>query len=140
MVAGLLGSLLQRRCVMKMTKSSMTTAGIDTAKSKLDIAIHKQSRRWQVKNDLSGWQALAETLTKAGVDRVGIEATGAYERGVVDPSAQGGLHRSGASTSTGEGPMPASGYGAPKATQSTQLSSPPAPQISTNRLSDRTTG
>jgi len=68
---------------MKMTKSSMTTAGIDTAKSKLDIAIHKQSRRWQVKNDLSGWQALAETLTKAGVDRVGIEATGAYERGVV---------------------------------------------------------
>jgi len=78
----LLGSLYKAGS-MKMTKSSMTTAGIDTAKSKLDIAIHKQSRRWQVKNDLSGWQALAETLTKAGVDRVGIEATGAYERGVV---------------------------------------------------------
>jgi transposase len=68
---------------MKMAKTTITTAGIDTAKNKLDIAIHKQSLRWQVKNDLAGWQALAEALTKAGVDRVGIEATGAYERGVV---------------------------------------------------------
>lgn len=68
---------------MKMAKATITTAGIDTAKSKLDIAIHRQSRRWQVKNDLAGWQALAEALTKAGVERVGIEATGAYERGVV---------------------------------------------------------
>jgi transposase len=68
---------------MKMAKATITTAGIDTAKSKLDIAIHKQSRRWQVGNDLAGWQTLADALTKAGVDRVGIEATGAYERGAV---------------------------------------------------------
>jgi transposase len=78
----LLGSLYKAGS-MKMAKATITTAGIDTAKSKLDIAIHKQSRRWQVQNDLEGWQALADALTKAGVDRVGIEATGAYERGVV---------------------------------------------------------
>jgi transposase len=68
---------------MKMAKATITTAGIDTAKNKLDIALHKQNQRWQVKNDLAGWQTLAEALSEAGVDRVGIEATGAYERGVV---------------------------------------------------------
>jgi transposase len=76
---------------MKMAKSTMTTAGIDTAKNKLDIAIHKQNRRWQLENGLAGWQALAEILIEAGVDRVGIEATGAYERGVVSHLRKAGF-------------------------------------------------
>jgi transposase len=32
---------------------------------------------------LAGWRALSARLTEAGVSRVGIEATGGYERGVV---------------------------------------------------------
>ena len=66
-----------------MTQTSTTTAGIDTSKSKLDIALHGRPERWQVANAMPGWRTLADHLTKAGVSRVGIEATGGYERGVV---------------------------------------------------------
>jgi transposase len=67
-----------------MTQNSIITAGIDTSKAKLDIAIHDRPERWQVANTLPGWRALATRLAKAGVTRVGIEATGGYERGVVE--------------------------------------------------------
>jgi transposase len=67
-----------------MTQINTTTAGIDTSKAKLDIAVHGRTERWQVANELSGWRALVANLAKAGVTRVGIEATGGYERGVVD--------------------------------------------------------
>ena len=67
-----------------MTQTSMTTAGIDTSKSKLDIAVHGRSERWQVANTVAGWRELADRLAEAEVDRVGIEATGGYERGVVE--------------------------------------------------------
>src|SRR5216684_3066746 len=66
-----------------MTKISTGAAGIDTAKDKLDIAVHGQTRRWQVENTLRGWKHLSLELRKIGVGRVGIEATGGYERGVV---------------------------------------------------------
>lgn len=67
-----------------MTQAITTTAGIDTSKLKLDIALHARSERWQVANALPGWRTLAAHLAKAGVSRVGIEATGGYERGVVE--------------------------------------------------------
>ena len=66
-----------------MTQTITTTAGIDTSKAKLDIAVHGRTERWQVANALPGWRTLAASLAKAGVTRVGIEATGGYERGVV---------------------------------------------------------
>jgi transposase len=66
-----------------MTQINITTAGIDTSKAKLDIAVHDRTERWQVANTLSGWRTLVANLAKAGVTRVGIEATGGYERGVV---------------------------------------------------------
>jgi transposase len=67
----------------KMTQISTLTAGIDTSKDKLDIAIDASTTRWQVENTAAGWQRIAEPLAAAGVTRVGIEATGGYERGVV---------------------------------------------------------
>lgn len=67
-----------------MTKTNITTAGIDTSKAKLDVAVHDRPDRWQVANALAGWRALAANLAKAGVTRVGIEATGGYERGAVE--------------------------------------------------------
>ena len=66
-----------------MTKISTAVAGIDTAKDKLDVAVHGQAGQWQVENTLQGWRRLSSQLGKAGVGRVGIEATGGYERGVV---------------------------------------------------------
>jgi len=65
-----------------MSKTSMLTAGIDTAKDKLDVAIHGQTNTWTVENSLAGWRRLAAALGKAGVQRIGIEATGGYEREV----------------------------------------------------------
>ena len=67
-----------------MTQTNITTAGIDTSKAKLDIAVHGRSERWQVANQPAGWRELAGKLTGADVTRVGIEATGGYERGVVE--------------------------------------------------------
>ena len=67
-----------------MTQTSITTAGIDTSKAKLDIAVHDRTERWQVANALPGWRTLVANLAKASVTRVGIEATGGYERGVVE--------------------------------------------------------
>ena len=64
-------------------QSSTISAGIDVSKAKLDIAVHGQAGCWQVPNKSSGWQKLATDLNKANVTRVGIEATGGYERGVV---------------------------------------------------------
>jgi transposase len=66
-----------------MMKTNTETAGIDTAKDKLDIAVHGQARQWQVENALTGWRQLAADLAVAGVGKIGIEATGGYERGVV---------------------------------------------------------
>jgi transposase len=74
-----------------MKQTNMTTAGIDTSKAKLDIAVHGRAERWQVANGLPGWRALAANLLKAGVTRVGIEATGGYERGVVEHLRTAGL-------------------------------------------------
>ena len=67
-----------------MTQTSILTAGIDTSKAKLDVAVHGRTERWQVANALPGWRALAANLAKIGVTRIGIEATGGYERGVVE--------------------------------------------------------
>ena len=67
-----------------MTQTNITTAGIDTSKAKLDIAVHGRTERWQVANSLPGWRALAAHFAQTGVTRVGIEATGGYERGVVE--------------------------------------------------------
>jgi len=62
---------------------TITTAGIDTSKAKLDVAIYGRSERWQVSNQPGGWRRLASELHKGGVRRVGIEASGGYERGVI---------------------------------------------------------
>lgn len=66
-----------------MAKTSTAVAGIDTAKDKLDIAVQGQASHWRVENTLRGWKQLGSDLAKAGILRVGIEATGGYERGVV---------------------------------------------------------
>jgi len=81
MVAGTYGSF-NKAGSTKMTQISRT-AGIDTSKAKLDIAVHGGGEHWQVDNTSVGWRRLAADLSKAGVTRVGIEASGGYESGVV---------------------------------------------------------
>src|SRR5208282_2808024 len=81
MVAGTHGSL-NKAGSTKMTQISIT-AGIDTSKVKLDVAVHGRDQHWQFDNTAAGWRRLAAELSKAEVTRVGIEASGGYERGVV---------------------------------------------------------
>lgn len=66
-----------------MTQDTTPTAGIDTAKDKLDVAVQPDGTRLAVENKPSGFKRLAAELHRRGVARVGIEATGGYERGVI---------------------------------------------------------
>jgi transposase len=66
-----------------MKKHSMVCAGIDTGKRKLDVAIDGRSVRVQVDNNADGHKALSAWLRRHRVERVGIEASGGYEKAVV---------------------------------------------------------
>jgi transposase len=81
MVAGTHGSL-NKAGSTKMTQISRT-AGIDTSKAKLDVAVYGGVEHWQIENTAIGWRRVAAELDKTRVARVGIEASGGYESGVV---------------------------------------------------------
>lgn len=68
----------------KLPLQSVLTAGIDTAKAKLDVAVPDAGRTFVVANTATGWAELTAALTDLGVGRVGIEASGGYERGVIE--------------------------------------------------------
>ena len=74
-----------------MAKTSIIAAGIDTGKHKLDVAIHGDKERWQFDNNPAGFVGLVRLLRRHKVDRVGIEATGGYEREVVSALRKAGL-------------------------------------------------
>ena len=63
-----------------MVDDSTRTAGIDTAKATLDVAVHGSAERLRVENRRPGWRRLAQFLGAAGVGRVGIEASGEIGR------------------------------------------------------------
>lgn len=66
-----------------MVKRSTRAAGIDTAKQDLDIALHPKGEHLRVPNSREGHRRLAAWLRDHAVERVGIEASGGYERAVV---------------------------------------------------------
>src|ERR1700709_354351 len=66
-----------------MAKRTMICAGIDTGKHKLDVAMDGSSEQLQVDNAPEGYKVLSDWLRQHRVKRVGIEASGGYEQGVV---------------------------------------------------------
>lgn len=74
-----------------MRQSITTVAGIDTGKAFLDLAVIPGGPVFRVGNDPQGWREAIERLQRAGVERVGIEASGGYERGAVIALEQVGL-------------------------------------------------
>ena len=66
-----------------MQNTNTVTAGIDTSKKTLDMAVLGQTSHLRVPNAPEGWAQIEAAVTSAGASRVGIEATGGYERGVV---------------------------------------------------------
>jgi transposase len=76
---------------MGQKKPSTKVAGIDVGKRRLDVAIHGQEDETQVANSPAGRAELAAWLTARGVGRVGLEATGGYERDVREALAAAGF-------------------------------------------------
>lgn len=74
-----------------MSQSTMVYAGIDTGKRKLDVAVHGAKARCQVNNDEAGHAELVTWLRRQRVRRVGIEASGGYEKAVVARLRQDGF-------------------------------------------------
>lgn len=76
---------------MKQQQSSTKVAGIDVGKARLDVAVHAGGGATQVANDKAGYSELIAWLRAREVGRVGLEATGGYERGVRAALEQAGF-------------------------------------------------
>lgn len=67
---------------MGQGKLSMKIAGIDVGKHRLDVAVHGAEEETQVENRAAGIGELIAWLKAREVGRVGLEASGGYERDV----------------------------------------------------------
>ena len=67
---------------MEQMKPNTKIAGIDVGKAQLDAAVHGMGDLIQVKNGPDGFSELIGWLKAREVGRVGLEATGGYERGI----------------------------------------------------------
>lgn len=74
-----------------MSKSNIIAAGIDVAKAKLDVAVHGCNAHWQVANTPAGFRDLVRLMRCQKVTRIGIEATGGYERDIVEHLRKAGF-------------------------------------------------
>ena len=66
-----------------MANDSIVCAGIDIAKRKLDLALNGSKAQLEVENDPAGHDKAIAWLRRHKVERIGVEATGGYEKDVV---------------------------------------------------------
>lgn len=69
---------------MERVKTSTKIAGIDVSKATLDVAVHGLDEVVQFANLAAGFEPLDRWLCLHEISRVGLEATGGYERAVVE--------------------------------------------------------
>lgn len=74
-----------------INRSKERHVGIDVGKSFLDICIYELDLYWQEENNPEGIKALIKILRRYKLTRVLVEATGGYERLVVESLAEKGL-------------------------------------------------
>jgi transposase len=65
-------------------------AGIDIGKSTLDLGMYPGGRCERFANTAQGHRALLAVLAPLGVQHIALEATGGYERGILDALAEAG--------------------------------------------------
>ena len=65
--------------------------GVDVGKSQLDICIHESALHWSADNTAAGIRALVVRLARYKLARIVVEATGGYERDLVEACAERGL-------------------------------------------------
>ena len=74
-----------------MATSSGKFIGIDVSKDKLDVAVLGEAKVSQVSNDGKGIASLIRKMQKLAPNLIVVEATGGYQRAVVDALFQSGL-------------------------------------------------
>jgi transposase len=74
-----------------MTITSQIYVGIDVSKDRLDIAGRGEKQGWQVENTKEGIRELVPQMQTLQPDLIVVEATGGYQRAVVEALFQAGL-------------------------------------------------
>src|SRR5829696_6984618 len=74
-----------------MATSSGTYVGIDVSKDRLDVAVLGEEQEWQVDNTPKGITCLVKQVTELEPELIAVEATGGYQRSVVDALFWAGL-------------------------------------------------
>ena len=74
-----------------MATSSETYVGIDVSKDRLDVVVLGEERGWQVDNTQAGIVRLVEQMQKLQPELIVVEATGGYQRAVVEALFWAGL-------------------------------------------------
>lgn len=74
-----------------MATSSETYVGIDVSKDRLDVAVLGKERVWQVDNTQAGIVCLVEQMQELQPELIVLEATGGYQRVVVEALFWAGL-------------------------------------------------
>src|SRR5512146_1614948 len=74
-----------------MATSSEMYMGIDVSKGRLDVAALGQERVWQVENTSDGIARLVGQMQEWQPELIVVEATGGYQRAVVEALFHAGL-------------------------------------------------
>src|ERR1700752_1490354 len=74
-----------------MATSSEKYVGIDFSKNRLDVAVLEGKQEKQVDNTLEGINELVKWMVELDPELIVVEATGGYQRGVVESLFQAGL-------------------------------------------------
>ena len=74
-----------------MAHDTMIAAGIDVGKARLDAQVHGCATRFGAANSKSGYGELIAWLTGQGVTRIGLEASGGYERSAAEALRKAGF-------------------------------------------------
>lgn len=75
----------------KVNIKQQRNIGIDVGKTFLDIYILELGRHWQIYNTADEIKGLVKSLKRFKLDRVVVEATGGYERKVVEAMAEANI-------------------------------------------------
>lgn len=74
-----------------MAHINMIAAGIDVGKARLDAQVHGCASRFGAANSKAGYDKLIAWFTEQGVTRIGMEASGGYERGPLEAFGKAGF-------------------------------------------------
>ena len=73
------------------SRNNERNVGVDVGKESLDIHIYELDKHWQIGNTLEDIKTLIKQLNRYQLTRVLVEATGGYERRLVEACAEKGL-------------------------------------------------